>query len=147
MFCLRVCLCATFLHGGRRGQKRGLDPLELELQMSVNCLGYAAVKLTASERALSRPDHWAISLAPGSRFLKSKIFRSGRQTATTLYTITELFLFCLAITWKVARSMKENFRKPQIPLCLKLAFPTPSQLRTPLRWEFINVLLVVKCFL
>lgn len=57
MFGLHVCLFATFVHGGRRGQKRGLDALELELQMSVNCLGDAAVKLMTSERALSRPDH------------------------------------------------------------------------------------------
>ena len=29
MFCLSVCLCATCMPSAQRGQKRGLDPLEL----------------------------------------------------------------------------------------------------------------------
>ena len=35
--CLRVCPCTTRKPGSRRGQRRGLDLLKLELQMSVNC--------------------------------------------------------------------------------------------------------------
>lgn len=43
--------------GGLRGQKRVLDPLKLELWMSVNCQVDAAVKHMSSERAVSGLDH------------------------------------------------------------------------------------------
>lgn len=37
MLCLCACLCTTFMSGASRGQKRTSDPLELELQIPVNC--------------------------------------------------------------------------------------------------------------
>ena len=33
VFCLRVCLCTMYVLGALRGQRRMVDPLELELQM------------------------------------------------------------------------------------------------------------------
>lgn len=38
MFYLYVSLCATYMSGAYRIQKRTLDPLELELEMVVSCL-------------------------------------------------------------------------------------------------------------
>ena len=31
-----MCVCATFTHDAHRGQKRALDPLDLDLQMVVS---------------------------------------------------------------------------------------------------------------
>ena len=35
MFCLYVCICTAYVLGGHGGQKKVLDPLELQLQMVV----------------------------------------------------------------------------------------------------------------
>lgn len=37
-----VCVCATFTHDAHRGQKRALDPLDLDLQMVVSHHVHAA---------------------------------------------------------------------------------------------------------
>lgn len=39
VFCLCVSRCTTYVSDASRGQMRGLDPLELEVQMVVSCVG------------------------------------------------------------------------------------------------------------
>ena len=34
--CMHACMCTVHILGAYRGQKRVLDPLEMELQMAVN---------------------------------------------------------------------------------------------------------------
>ena len=47
-------MCTMRISGAHRGQKRALDPLELELQMVVNCrVGAAGTKLHSSVRVAS----------------------------------------------------------------------------------------------
>lgn len=40
MLCLLVCLCNMCTSSAHRGQKRALDPIELESRMLVNCYGF-----------------------------------------------------------------------------------------------------------
>lgn len=48
--CLHVCLCATWISGTCRGQKRTLDSLELDLQTAVSQMG---IEPESSERGTS----------------------------------------------------------------------------------------------
>lgn len=41
---LPVCLCTTFTPGAHRGQKRALNPLELNLQTAVNRMWVVGIK-------------------------------------------------------------------------------------------------------
>lgn len=61
---LPVYVCNVCVHGTRGGQKRALDPLELELQMVIICHVGAGNQTRSSCPAANAPNCWAICPAP-----------------------------------------------------------------------------------
>ena len=57
--CMHVCR-VRYIPGALRGQKRSLDPLELELQTVVNCQRVLGIKPRSSRRAVSALNLWSI---------------------------------------------------------------------------------------
>lgn len=88
LFCLWKCLCTISMVGAFRSQKRALEPLGLELQISVSPEVDGGNRTWISESTASALNCWANSSVPHSTVCCAKVYRmrytalSGREILT-----------------------------------------------------------------
>lgn len=126
LFCLHVCLWAIYMYGAYKSHKRPMDPLELQLQVTMWVLD---IKPMSSGGAISALDCWAIAATPESSIffpLKNDVISSVFEILHRTNTYQKRqFLSCKRqqLHWQNALVISQR-----LPVCIGVGLRKGNQM-------------------